>query len=104
MWCLFRRARRVCRVFRRTTKGGGVTAICLYSNRALIGALLAFGHQARHININSEAVSGHEVTEVWSNEFNKWIYMDATRDYYYFDKKTGAPLNPLENTFQNSIL
>ena len=62
-------------------------AMCLYSNQALIGALLSMGYQARHINLNSECESGHEVTEVWSNEYNKWIYMDATRDYYYFDKK-----------------
>lgn len=71
-------------------------AMCLYPNQALIGALLAFGFQARHINIHSEGVSGHEVTEVWSDEFDKWIYMDATRDYYYFDLKTGTPLNLLE--------
>jgi len=77
-------------------KGRRRDAMCLYSNQALIGALLSFGYQARHINIHSEAVSGHEVTEVWSNEFNKWIYMDATRDYYYFDPQTGIPLNLLE--------
>jgi hypothetical protein len=71
-------------------------AMCLYSNQALIGALLSFGLHARHININSEAMSGHEVTEVWSNEYNKWIYLDATRDYYYFDLATGIPLNLLE--------
>jgi len=71
-------------------------AMCLYSNQALIGALLAMGYQARHINIHSEGMSGHEVTEVWSNEFNKWIYMDATRDYYYFDPVTGIPYNLLE--------
>jgi hypothetical protein len=71
-------------------------AMCLYSNQALIGALLAMGYQARHINIHSEGMSGHEVTEVWSNEFNKWIYMDATRDYYYFDPETGIPYNLLE--------
>ena len=71
-------------------------AMCLYSNQALIGALLSFGHQARPLNIHSEGVSGHEVTEVWSNEFNKWIYLDATRDYYYFDKDTGMPLNGME--------
>jgi hypothetical protein len=71
-------------------------AMCLYSNQALIGALLAMGYQARHININSETESGHEVTEVWSNEFNKWIYLDATRDYYYFDEDSGTPLNLLE--------
>jgi len=71
-------------------------AMCLYSNQAFIGALLSLGYQARHINIHSEGVSGHEVSEVWSNEFNKWIYMDATRDYYYFDPETGVPLNELE--------
>jgi hypothetical protein len=71
-------------------------AMCSYSNMALQGALLAMGYQARFININSEAISGHEVTEVWSNEFNKWFYLDATRDYYYFDSETGLPLNLLE--------
>lgn len=71
-------------------------AMCLFSNQALIGALLSMGFQARHINIDSEASGGHEVTEVWSDEFNKWIYMDATRDYYYFNPDTGLPLNFLE--------
>ncbi|MBT4482340.1 MAG: hypothetical protein HOC71_01525 [Candidatus Latescibacteria bacterium] len=71
-------------------------AMCLYSNQALIGALLSFGFQARHSNIHSEGVSGHEITEVWSNDFNKWVHMDATRDYYYFDLDTGIPLNVLE--------
>jgi len=77
-------------------KGRRRDAMCLYSNQALIGALLSLGFHARHINIHSEGMSGHEVTEVWSNEFNKWIYMDATRDYYYFDLDSGTPLNLLE--------
>lgn len=77
-------------------KGRRMVGMCLYPNQGLIGALLSMGFQARHINIHSEGMSGHEVTEVWSNEFNKWIYMDATRDYYYFDQKTGVPLNLLE--------
>ena len=71
-------------------------AMCNYSNLSLQAALMSMGYQARYININSEGTSGHEVTEVWSNEFNKWIYMDATRDYYYFDPVTGLPLNLLE--------
>lgn len=77
-------------------KGRRRDAMCLYSNQALIGALLSMGYQARHINIHSEGISGHEVTEVWSNDFNKWIYMDATRDYYYYDIETGIPMNLLE--------
>lgn len=70
--------------------------MCLYSTQALIGALLSMGYQARHVNINSEAVNGHEITEVWSNDFDKWIYLDPTLDTYYFDLKTGTPLNVLD--------
>lgn len=77
-------------------KGLRMIEMCLYPNQALVGALLSMGYQARHINIHSEGMSGHEVTEVWSNEFNKWIYMDSTRDYYYFDPETGIPFNLLE--------
>ena len=81
---------------RKGYKGRRRDAMCLYSNQALVGALLSFGFQARHINIHSEGISGHEVSEVWSNDYNKWIYMDATRDYYYFDLDTGIPMNLLE--------
>ncbi len=77
-------------------KGRRMETMCLYPTQALIGALLSMGYQARHININSEGMSGHEVTEVWSNEFNKWIYLDPTIDTYYFDTETGVPLNLLE--------
>ena len=77
-------------------KGRRMIEMCLYPNQALIGALLSMGYQARHINIHSEGESGHEVTEVWSNQLNKWIYMDSTRDYYYFDPETGIPFNLLE--------
>lgn len=77
-------------------EGRRMVGMCLYPNQALIGALLSMGFQARHINIHSDATVGHEVTEVWSNQFNKWIYMDATRDYYYYDEKSGEPLNQLE--------
>jgi hypothetical protein len=77
-------------------KARRMETMCLYPTQALIGALLSMGYQARHININSEGMSGHEVTEVWSNEFNKWIYLDPTIDTYYFDTETGVPLNLLE--------
>lgn len=77
-------------------KGRRMETMCLYPTQALVGALLSMGFQARHININSEGMSGHEVTEVWSNEFNKWIYLDPTIDTYYFDTESGVPLSLLE--------
>ena len=70
--------------------------ICIHSNLVLLGACLSFGLPAKFVNINSENMSGHEVMEVWSNEFNKWIHLDATEDFYYYDPDTGIPLNLIE--------
>ena len=69
---------------------------CLYCNLALIAAYLAMGHVARWVNISTKHTYGHEVTEVWSNEFGKWVFMDSTRDYYIYDPATGIPLNLVE--------
>ena len=54
---------------------------CLFSNLALVAACTAMGYPARWVNISAKHTYGHEVAEVWSNEFGKWIFMDATRDY-----------------------
>jgi hypothetical protein len=70
--------------------------MCLYPDVVLMAALQSFGYPARHINMNSEGISGHEITEVWSNDFGKWIYLDATRDLYWYDKETGIPISTLE--------
>lgn len=69
---------------------------CLYCNLALVAALLSFGYPARWVNISTKHTYGHEVTEVWSNDFGKWVHLDATRDYYLFDIDTGVPLSLTE--------
>ncbi|MEE3232829.1 MAG: transglutaminase-like domain-containing protein [Candidatus Latescibacterota bacterium] len=69
---------------------------CLYCNLSLVAACIAMGYPARWVNISSKHTYGHEVAEVWSNEFNKWIFMDSTRDYYIYDPDTGIPLNLVE--------
>ena len=69
---------------------------CLFCNLTLIAACLAMGYPARWVNISTKHTYGHEVTEVWSNEFDKWIFLDATRDYYAYDPDTGIPLNLVE--------
>jgi hypothetical protein len=71
-------------------------AMCLFSNVSLVAALLSFGYPARHVNMAAEGVSGHEIAEVWSNQFGKWIHLDATLDVFWYDKGTGAPVNTLE--------
>ena len=69
---------------------------CLYSNLALVAACTAMGYPARWVNISAKHTYGHEVAEVWSNEFGKWVFMDATRDYYLYDPDGGTPLSLVE--------
>lgn len=69
---------------------------CLYCNLTLIAACLSLGYPARWVNVSTKHTYGHEVAEVWSNEFDKWIMLDATRDYYLFDPATGIPLGLTE--------
>ncbi len=69
---------------------------CLYCNLTLVAALLSFGYAARWVNISTKHTYGHEVTEVWSNDFGKWIHLDATRDFYLYDIDSGVPLSLTE--------
>jgi hypothetical protein len=69
---------------------------CLECNLSFIAACLAMGYPARWVNISTRSTYGHEVAEVWSNDFNKWVFMDATRDYYIFDPDTGIPMSLVE--------
>ena len=69
---------------------------CLYCNLTLMGACLSMGYPSRYVNIASRSTGGHEVMEVWSNDFNKWVLLDATRDYYIYDPETGIPMNLTE--------
>ena len=70
----------------------GAGGMCIQSNNTLAGMCLAYGWQARHLNISS-----HEVCEVWSDEFGKWVYLDAHRaNMYIYSKETGEPLSVLE--------
>lgn len=71
------------------TGGGGQ---CAQFNNAFGGLCLAFGLQSRLVN-----TVGHELVEVWNDEFGKWVLFDADYDSNYcYDPKTGEPLNMLE--------
>ena len=70
--------------------GGG--GMCIQFNNTLGGLCMTFGWQARLVNI-----VGHEICEVWNDEYGKWIFLDA--DYennYNYDPQTAEPFNMLE--------
>ncbi|MFH1743209.1 MAG: hypothetical protein ABIH23_29740, partial [bacterium] len=70
----------------------GSGGMCIQLNNVLGGMCMAYGWQARLVNIVS-----HEVCEVWNDEFAKWIYLDASSvNHYVYDIETAEPLSLLE--------
>ncbi|MFC1693812.1 transglutaminase-like domain-containing protein, partial [Candidatus Latescibacterota bacterium] len=70
--------------------GGG--GMCIQFNNMLAGLCMAFGWQARLIN-----VVGHEICEVWNDEYGKWIFIDADyENHYNYLTGTAEPQNMLE--------
>lgn len=70
--------------------GGG--GMCIQFNNTLAGLCMTFGWQAHLTN-----VVGHEICEVWNDEYGKWVFLDA--DYennYCYDPETAVPLDMRE--------
>ena len=76
--------------------GGKRGGNCLHYAVVFAHACQSFGIPARIVNTNFSIWGGHEVVEVWSNEFNKWVMIDPNFDTSFCDRKTGIPLNVLE--------
>jgi hypothetical protein len=70
--------------------GGG--GMCIQFNCLLAGLCMAYGWQARCIN-----VALHEVCEVWNDEYGKWIFLDADyENHYNVLPQTAEPLSMLD--------
>lgn len=69
---------------------------CLDYAIVLMQALQSFGFPARIVSVDYSVWGGHEVVEAWSNQYGKWVYLDANFDTYFTDRDTGIPLNVLE--------
>lgn len=69
---------------------------CLHYAIVLMQALQSFGFPARIVSVDYSVWGGHEVVEAWSNDFGKWVFLDADFDTYFIDRDTGIPLNALE--------
>lgn len=75
----------------RTGKTGG---FCAQYAVVFLQACLSMGYQGRYLDINKEGGTGHFVTEVWSNQFAKWVVMDPDYNVHY--EKAGIPLSAVE--------
>ncbi len=74
----------------------GAGGNCITVNNTIGGICMALGWQARLINC-----VGHEVIEVWNDDYGKWVVLDGSFDpdnenTYQYDAETAEPLNMLE--------
>jgi len=72
---------------------------CLQFNIVFLQACESFGFPGRAVSISQGRFQeqceggGHEIVELWSNEFKKWVYVDGALAWYIVDPKTGVPLS-----------
>ncbi|HYE21877.1 MAG TPA: hypothetical protein VEA69_25785, partial [Tepidisphaeraceae bacterium] len=88
-------------ILRPHADGKPVGGFCLQYNIALLQACESFGIPGRMVSLGPTADdkprrSGHEVIELWSNDFAKWVYVDGQLAWYAADAATGVPLSLLE--------
>lgn len=81
--------------------GTPVGGFCQQHSIAFLQACAVYGIPGRAIsvgpgNLLKKFRSGHETTEVWSNQYGKWIHVDSDAGWYFVDEKTGTPLSTLE--------
>ncbi|MCF6285803.1 MAG: transglutaminase-like domain-containing protein, partial [Candidatus Hydrogenedentes bacterium] len=71
----------------------GHGGMCIQFTIVFVQALQSLGYQARHVN-----VFNHEMPEVYIDELEKWVVVDAESvfDSYEFNTETGLPLSALE--------
>ncbi len=78
-------------ILNRVDQHGGF-GFCHQFNNFMIGLCAAFGLQGRLVNgVN------HEMAEIWSDDFGKWFYVDASyANHLLLDPASGAPLSLLD--------
>lgn len=79
--------------------GNPVGGFCQQYNLVFLQACECFGIPGRAVSISvgdhggQIRGSGHEVVELWSNQFRKWVYIDGNMAWYAVDQATGIPLS-----------
>ncbi len=79
--------------------GKPIGGFCQQYNLVFLQACESFGIPGRAVSI-SQGIGpykikggGHEVVELWSNQFQKWVYLDGNMAWYAMDVKREVPLS-----------
>lgn len=89
----------------------GIRFNCGWHTRVFVQCCEALGYPVRWTNGHIRECDfpgwllsgsiGHALTEVWSNEYRKWMIMDSTKNLLY--EKDGIPLSAAELSIELSI-
>jgi transglutaminase-like putative cysteine protease len=69
---------------------------CLHYAIVLTQACQSFGIPARIVSTNFSIWGGHELVEVWSRDYEKWIMVDPNFDTMFYYRENAIPLSALE--------
>ena len=75
--------------------------VCSDYSQVFIGLCIAAGIKVREWGISEDFVmysplAGHTFNEIYSTEYNKWIFIDPSRSIFATDIPTGVPLGICE--------
>jgi transglutaminase-like putative cysteine protease len=79
--------------------GTRVGGFCQQYNVVFLQACESFGLTGRAVSLGPGGLvdkprrGGHEVVEIWSNQYKKWVYVDGEFAWYAVDQQTGTPLS-----------
>ena len=77
--------------------GTPVGGFCQQYNVVFLQACESFGLCGRAVSLGPgdrlKIRGGHEVVEIWSNEYRKWIYVDGNAAWFFVDNYSGVPLS-----------
>jgi hypothetical protein len=79
-------------------RAGETGGFCAQYAVVFCQACLSLGWQARYVELNpkKKGQGGHFLTEVWSNQYNKWIVLDPLLDCHFELSTNPLPLSALE--------
>jgi hypothetical protein len=78
-------------------RAGETGGFCAQYAVVFCQACLSLGWQARYVELNpKEGPNSHFITEVWSNQYNKWIVLDPFYDCHFELAENPLPLSALE--------
>lgn len=89
-------------ILRPHSDGTPVGGFCQQYNLVFLQACESFGIPGRPVSIgvgdHRAAIrgGGHEVIEIWSNRYRKWVYLDGNCAWYAVDEASDTPLSLLE--------